>query len=192
MNPHRHTYMSDAVPHALMPMTATRIIVGGEPGDRKDWRQTQEEADAVKREALPAVADPADGIVGMGACMDSATRRPCQHAQACMRLAIAKQPLTCHVREAALDEAERAAERRAKILAQADAVLAYMRAAGEPVTLKDVAAALGYAETPLLLRGVWNHLVHNGRITIAGSSYQRGHRHTHYVKTWIITEEETS
>lgn len=156
--------------------------------DPQGWRLTQEEADAVKTQNLSVLADPADGILDMGACMDASTHRPCEHASECMSRAIARQPIACYVREAANDEAARAAKRKMQMLEQAADVLAYMRDAGAPVTLKQVAGALGYAETPLLLRGAWNHLLASNKITACGKSYQRGYRHTHYVKTWIITE----
>lgn len=180
MNLARKTLVSDAVPPAGL----------GRGGHYKgpEQRYDYTKAERAELDALCSAADPEDGIIGMGACMDAATRRPCQHSTECMRRALAHQPLTCHVRAAAIDEAAAAEKRKQDMLEQSARILSYMREAGEPVTLKDCACALGYGETPLLLRGAWNHLVHNAKIAIAGERYQRGYRHTHHVRTWVIAE----
>jgi len=180
MNTSHKTFISDAVPPAGL----------GRGGHYKgpERRYDHTKAERAELDALCSAADPADGIIGMGTCMDSATRRPCQHSAECMRRALAHQPLICHVREAERDEQAAAEKRKNAMLEQSARILDYIRKAGQSVTLTDVARALGYAETPMLLRGAWNHLLAKEYIISDGKRLQHGNRHTHYVKTWIIAE----
>jgi hypothetical protein len=184
MNLNRRTFISDAVPHAFRPMTATRIIVGGDPGDRKDWRPSKSETEAVRAEAVSELADPEDGIIGLGACMDAATHRPCQYAAECMRVVLAHKPLTCYVRQAAIDERDAEARRRAGWRNQAAMILNHMRHLAEPVTFREVCAALGYAETPTLLKAGWKLLQDTGRI-VCVSGYTKSGKYRHR-RSWII------
>jgi len=193
MNPSRHTFVSDAVPHAGLGLSATRRIVGGQPGIADAWQLTQAEKDAVRLEALPAVADPAAGIVGVGACNNPVTKQPCCLFWAeCSRAMIAGEARACQAQEARADN--RAAEdaQRAAAAALSERMLAVMRAAAAPLLFAEILTALDITDAVDydMARGALLWLHHHGRIVAMGQRLRKSGRSYKPAKLWAIREED--
>ena len=182
----RRTFVSDARPNAGLGMRAVRRIAWDAPGFANAWVLSKDEIDAVKLEALPALADPKAGIVGMGQCDDPKTKRPiCPHYAECQRASIALEAVMCR---AAVDEADAQAvaeQRRVAIAAIAETLLAKLSALGRPAMFSE--ACVGVDSEKSLLLGAWQLLRNQGRIVAVGVARpERCKERT----TWLATGKD--
>jgi hypothetical protein len=177
MNSSRHSFITNTVPNASLQLRASHRFDG--------------ESAPLPPPTLADVADPRTGIVGLGQCQHPTTRRKCPYFDGCMLAMLAGENATCQGSEDVNAERQARNDADEKREQQAQAILAYMRKVGEPVTFRQVCAALGYSETPLLLLGAFKALEASERIETVGVVHIRAKAKKIYrVCTWQPTGKQ--
>jgi len=184
----RRAFISDAVPSTGLGLRASRRPTGDMPG----IKLTQAESDAVTREALPAVADPAAGIFGMGSCNNPATKRPCcSFWKACSSAVIAGEARVCRVQEIRNDSQ---AVEEAYLAARAvlgERMLAVMRKSEGPLLFVEIITQLGIAADAAACdqaRCALAPLRRAGRIEAVGQRMRQSGRSSKPATLWGVVE----
>ena len=198
----RRTFVADARPNAGLGLRAVRRITGGDPGIANAWIMPLAEIEAVKLEALPTIADPAAGTVGMGKCDDPRKRqreRPgmpsCPHYAECLRTAISGADMVCKQQDEADEEQAIRASRRKVVAEVADLFVWRMARREDPATFAEVSSGINRNSIDLrdewqlsaILRDAWRLICAQKRIVAIGVVRpERGKERM----TWALTGEE--